>query len=105
MMGFLSNLAFRVSQAGQPMLGQQGEWDALFGQTGAAAGIPLGTARWIAPEAVVERFGFSAAPPGSAPGWIGEGFDPQSSPLGYPDDRHICLVSGSRARPFEPSDA
>ena len=28
--------------------------------------------------------------------WIGEGFDRQASPLGYADDRHVCLVSGSR---------
>src|SRR5208283_936092 len=28
--------------------------------------------------------------------WIGGGFDRQISPLGYEDDRHVCLVSGSR---------
>jgi type IV secretory pathway TraG/TraD family ATPase VirD4 len=28
--------------------------------------------------------------------WIGEGFDGEHSPLGYKDDRRVCLVSGSR---------
>ena len=28
--------------------------------------------------------------------WIGEGFDRQRSALGYSDDRHVCLVSGTR---------
>ena len=28
--------------------------------------------------------------------WVGEAFDWRSTPLGYADDRHVCLVSGSR---------
>jgi type IV secretory pathway TraG/TraD family ATPase VirD4 len=72
-----------------------GEWEALFGQTGTGAGIPLGTARWMAPKAAIDKFGYS---PSWSEGrvWIGESFDRDMSPLGYEDDRHVCLVSGSR---------
>jgi len=93
-MGFWSNLALRPAQRGD-VAGQDDEWGALFGHSGAGAGVPLGTARWLAPEAAVERFAYSGSLfAGRA--WIGEGFDRQTSPLGYVDDRHVCLVSGSR---------
>ena len=86
-MGFWSTLVRRAPQTG--------EWDALFGQTGAGADVPLGTARWMAPEEALEKFRYTAS---SAAGrvWIGEGLDGEASPLGYEDDRHVCLVSGSR---------
>lgn len=71
------------------------EWGALFGHDGAGGGIPLGTARWLAPELAVERFGYTGSLFADRV-WIGEGFDRQASPLGYTDDRHVCLVSGSR---------
>ncbi len=91
-MGFWSNVARRGSQ---PESLQTGEWDALFGQTGAGAGIPLGTARWMDPDTAVERLRFPETDFGSRV-YIGEGFDWKRSSLGYADDRHVCLVSGSR---------
>lgn len=80
---------------GGEVVGQDDEWAAVFGPGGAGANIPLGTARWLAPEAAAGRFRY----PGSlfaSRAWIGEGFDRQRSALGYSDDRHVCLVSGTR---------
>ena len=77
------------------MPAQTGEWEALFGQTGAGAGIPLGTARWMAPEAAIEKFRYSGSLYAGRV-WIGQGFDDEASSLGYSDDRHVCLVSGTR---------
>jgi type IV secretory pathway TraG/TraD family ATPase VirD4 len=72
-----------------------GEWESLFGQGGTGGGIPLGTARWLEPEAAIARFRFPASDfEGRV--LIGEGFDGRRSPLGYEDDRYVCLVSGSR---------
>ncbi len=82
-------------QNGRQVAGGSGQWNALFGEHGAGPGIPLGTAQWLSPDAAVEKFAY----PGSLfPGhvWVGEAFDQQSSPPGYVDDRHVCLVSGSR---------
>ena len=70
-------------------------WDALFGANGSAAGIPLGTARWLSPEVATQKFAYRETWY-SGRKWIGEAFNGQSSPLGYIDDRHVCLVSGSR---------
>jgi len=70
-------------------------WAALFDQDGPGSGIPLGTARWMSPDAAVRKFVY----PGSLFSgrvWVGEAFDHLNSPLGYLDDRHVCLVSGSR---------
>ena len=92
-MGFWSNLAVNATPSGVPA--HSSEWESLFGQTGAGANIPLGTARWMAPEAAVEKFRYPNSL-FSGRVWIGEGFDRQTSPLGYQDDRHVCLVSGSR---------
>lgn len=91
-MSLVSNLARSASPA-RPSL--TGEWDALFGQGGTGSGIPLGTARWMSPEAGIQKFGYSET---QAEGrvWIGEGFDWARTSLGYEDDRHVCLVSGSR---------
>ena len=72
-----------------------GEWEALFGEAGTGSGIPLGTARWMAPEAAVEKFRYSGSLCANRI-WIGEGFDSLASPFGYSDDRHVCLVSGTR---------
>jgi len=72
-------------------------WEALFGQAGTGSGIPLGTARWMAPEAAVEKFRYSGSLCADRI-WIGEGFDSQASPFGYSDDRHVCLVSGTASR-------
>ena len=71
------------------------EWEALFDQTGAGAGIPLGTARWMAPDAAIEKFRYSGSLYAGRV-WIGQGFDSEASSLGYSDDRHVCLVSGTR---------
>jgi type IV secretory pathway TraG/TraD family ATPase VirD4 len=87
---FWSNLALRATQPTQSR-----EWEALFGQTGAGADIRLGTARWMDPEAAVENFRYSGSL-NAGRIRIGEGFDSQASAFGYEDDRHVCLVSGSR---------
>jgi type IV secretory pathway TraG/TraD family ATPase VirD4 len=49
----------------------------------------LGTAQWEAQSVVSSRYPF-------APGkfWLGRSED--ATPIGYRDDRHICLVSGTR---------
>jgi type IV secretory pathway TraG/TraD family ATPase VirD4 len=95
--GFLSELSdfARRAMPAAAAANDTGEWEALFGQTGAGAGIPLGTARWLAPESAVERFRYSGSLFAGRV-WIGQGFDRETSPLGYDDDRHVCLVSGSR---------
>lgn len=87
----MSNLARREELAPP----QDSEWAALFGQGGSGAGLALGTARWMAPGAAIERFGFPQADFGGRV-FLGEGFDWKRSSLGYADDRHVCLVSGSR---------
>jgi len=69
-------------------------WNALFGVNGSAAGIPLGTARWLSPEAA-QKFAYQGSLFADRV-WVGEAFDWRSTPLGYADDRHVCLVSGSR---------
>jgi type IV secretory pathway TraG/TraD family ATPase VirD4 len=99
-MGFWSDLGQLAERhilppAMVPSAPKNDEWESLFGQTGAGAGIPLGTAQWMAPEAATEKFSYSDSL-FSGRVWIGEGFDQQTSPLGYQDDRHVCLVSGSR---------
>jgi len=57
--------------------------------------VPLGTARWMGlPEATTKfRYQEEAR---SDQSWIGEAFDATATPLGYADDRHVCLVSGTR---------
>ena len=99
-MGFWSDLGQLAERhilppAMVPSAPKNDEWESLFGQTGAGDGIPLGTARWMAPEDATEKFSYSGSL-FSGRVWIGEGFDQQTSPLGYQDDRHVCLVSGSR---------
>src|SRR5277367_2687240 len=72
-----------------------------------APSVPLGTARWLSPDEAEDRFGFDdrlfalnqvGLWEGRANGqiWIGETADRRSAPLGYRDDRHVCLVSATR---------
>jgi type IV secretory pathway TraG/TraD family ATPase VirD4 len=49
----------------------------------------LGTAEWASSEAVAEKHPFE-----TGKFWLGRADD--GTPIGYHDDRHICLVSGSR---------
>jgi len=51
----------------------------------------LGTAEWASPSHVVNTYSFK---PGDF--WLGRAVTNPSVPLGFLDDRHICLVSGSR---------
>src|ERR1700683_2083977 len=70
-------------------------WSSLFEENGPGPGIPLGTARWLAPDDAGKRFAY----PGQLSSgriWMGEAFDRRLTPLGYVDDRHVGLVSGSR---------
>jgi len=79
---------------GQGIAGNE-PWNALFGANGSAAGIPLGTARWLPPEIAAEKFAYQGTLFTNRV-WMGEAFDWPATPLGYADDRHVCLVSGSR---------
>jgi type IV secretory pathway TraG/TraD family ATPase VirD4 len=54
-----------------------------------------GTARWLDPDSAVAKFAYTDTWL-SGKAWIGEALTPQGKPLGYADDRHVCLVSGSR---------
>lgn len=49
----------------------------------------LGTARWEEPPVVGEKYPFA-----DGTFWLGRAVD--GSAIGYRDDRHVCLVSGSR---------
>src|SRR5262245_12965035 len=91
-MGFLSRLAVRPQSSGAVAV-ETDEWQALFRER--ATGIPLGTAQWLPPATAARRFGYTNRS-ASACAWIGEGFDAQVTGLGYADDRHVCLVSGTR---------
>lgn len=51
----------------------------------------LATAEWADPSVVTENYFFE-----SGDFWLGRGVDGNSVPLGYLDDRHVCLVSGGR---------
>jgi hypothetical protein len=73
---------------------------------GAATLLPLGTTGWMAPEYAVNRHEFDSRflarnEDGLFQGysngqiWLGEVFETEDA-IGYADDRHVCLVSGSR---------
>jgi type IV secretory pathway TraG/TraD family ATPase VirD4 len=49
----------------------------------------LGTAQWEAPPSVSTKYPFA-----EGKFWLGRAED--DVPIGYGDDRHICLVSGNR---------
>lgn len=53
---------------------------------------PLGTARWADPVEVIDRHEFAE---GAL--WLGRSPTDDDTALGFADDRHVCLVSGSRA--------
>lgn len=65
------------------------------GEGSAPPGVPLGTARWLDTEEARSQLGFADS---FATGqvWLGEVPDAWAAPVGYKDDRHICLVSGAR---------
>ena len=65
------------------------------GRGSAHSGVPLGTARWLDTEEARAQLGFADS---FATGqvWLGEVPDAGAAPVGYKDDRHICLVSGAR---------
>ncbi len=65
------------------------------GGESAPPGVPLGTASWLDLEEARARLGF-ADTLGTGQVWLGEVPDAEAEPVGYKDDRHICLVSGAR---------
>ncbi len=59
------------------------------------AGVPLGTAQWMGLREAHSRLSFRPDSPSDRI-WLGEACDASATPLGYADDRHVCLVSGTR---------
>ena len=68
---------------------------------------PIGTALWMPAAEALEKFAFddqlfAANADGLWEGrsngqiWVGESFDGDAEPIGYRDDRHVLLVSGTR---------
>ena len=57
--------------------------------------VPLGTARWMGLDEATADLRFRTEAP-SPQVWIGQAFDAAATGLGYADDRHVCLVSGTR---------
>ena len=51
----------------------------------------LGTSRWADPEEVARLYPYK-----DGDFWLGRLITPDKTPIGYNDDRHICLVSGTR---------
>lgn len=51
----------------------------------------LGTASWADPQSVAENYPYK-----EGTFWLGRSLTEERSPVGFEDDRHICLVSGSR---------
>jgi hypothetical protein len=75
--------------------------------SGPAPSAPLGTAEWMSAGRALEKFAFDDSLfarnadglwEGCANGqiWVGETFDDEPAPIGYRDDRHVLLVSGTR---------
>ena len=56
------------------------------------AGVPLGTAQWMGLREANARLSFRPHTPSDRI-WLGEACVAASTPLGYADDRHVCLVS------------
>ncbi len=54
-------------------------------------GTRLGTAEWADPGLVEEKYRYR-----DGDVWLGRSASEKQIPLGYRDDRHVCLVSGSR---------
>ncbi len=51
----------------------------------------LGTAKWEDDSSIIKKFRFE-----EGKFWLGRSIENNSAPIGYLDDRHICLVSGTR---------
>jgi hypothetical protein len=72
-----------------------------------AGNAPLGTAQWMDTGEALEKFAFDDSLftlnadglwEGRSNGqiWVGESFERDAAPIGYRDDRHVLLVSGTR---------
>jgi len=59
------------------------------------SGTPLGTAQWMGTNEARARLAMHPDAPSSRI-WLGETCDRSATPLGYADDRHVCLISGTR---------
>lgn len=57
--------------------------------------VPLGTAQWMGLREATHKLGMPADNPSDRL-WIGEAFDAEATALGYTDDRHVTLISGTR---------
>jgi type IV secretory pathway TraG/TraD family ATPase VirD4/WD40 repeat protein len=55
-------------------------------------GTPLATAKWADPALVEDRYFYQQGDV-----WLGRSPGDTRLPIGYQDDRHVCLISGSRA--------
>jgi TPR repeat protein/type IV secretory pathway TraG/TraD family ATPase VirD4 len=75
--------------------------------TRSSPNAPLGTAQWMPSTEALEKFAFDDGLfalnddglwEGRSNGqiWVGETFDREPVPIGYRDDRHVLLVSGTR---------
>ena len=102
-MGFLSDLVVEIKRRihDAELAKYNGSsitdpWRSLFGENGSGAGLPLGTAQWLEPEDAAQKFGYPGSTLYSDRFWIGEALNWEATGLGYVDDRHVCLVSGSR---------
>jgi type IV secretory pathway TraG/TraD family ATPase VirD4 len=57
--------------------------------------VPLGTAQWMGLREAAHKFGMPPDSPSDRL-WIGETLNDEATALGYGDDRHVTLVSGTR---------
>jgi type IV secretory pathway TraG/TraD family ATPase VirD4 len=57
--------------------------------------VPLGTAQWMGLREATQRLGMPADNLSDRL-WIGEALDAEATALGYTDDRHVTLISGTR---------
>ena len=57
--------------------------------------VPLGTAQWMGLREATHRLGMSPDNLSDRM-WLGEAFDGDATALGYTDDRHVTLISGTR---------
>ena len=51
----------------------------------------IATAEWANPDLVEESYAYR-----DGTVWLGRSASEHQVPVGYSDDRHVCLVSGSR---------
>ena len=57
--------------------------------------VPLGTAQWMGLREGTQRLGMPADNLSDRM-WLGEALDAEATALGYADDRHVTLISGTR---------